>query len=47
MTDNIDYIRSDYPVVIMPLFMKHFLMLARNLFYTGLTRVQKLAMYRW
>ena len=34
---------SEYPVVIMPLFMQHFLMLSRNLFYTGLTRARKLA----
>jgi len=27
----------------MPLFMQHFLMLSRNLFYTGLTRARKLA----
>nr|WP_277873921.1 ATP-binding domain-containing protein [Pseudanabaena sp. FACHB-1998] len=33
---------SEYPVVIMPLFMQHFLMLSRNLFYTGLTRARKL-----
>ena len=43
MPDNIDYIRSDYPMVIVPLFMQHFLMLSRNLFYTGLTRARKLA----
>jgi exodeoxyribonuclease V alpha subunit len=30
---------SEYPVVIM----QHFLMLSRNLFYTGLTRARKLA----
>jgi exodeoxyribonuclease V alpha subunit len=34
---------SEYPVIIMPLFMQHFLMLSRNLFYTGLTRARKLA----
>lgn len=34
---------SEYPVVIIPMFMTHFLMLSRNLFYTGLTRAKKLA----
>ncbi|RCJ36689.1 hypothetical protein A6770_40540 [Nostoc minutum NIES-26] len=34
---------SEYPVVIMPLYMQHFMMLSRNLFYTGLTRARKLA----
>ncbi|BBD63154.1 helicase RecD/TraA (plasmid) [Nostoc sp. HK-01] len=34
---------SEYPVVIMPLYMSHFMMLSRNLFYTGLTRARKLA----
>jgi len=34
---------SEYPVVIMPLFTQHYLMLTRNLFYTGLTRAKKLA----
>jgi exodeoxyribonuclease V alpha subunit len=34
---------SEYPVVIIPMFMQHFLMLSRNLFYTGLTRAKKLA----
>ena len=33
---------SEYPVVIMPIFMQHFLMLSRNLFYTGITRARKL-----
>jgi len=33
---------SEYPVVILPMFMQHFLMLSRNLFYTGLTRARKL-----
>jgi exodeoxyribonuclease V alpha subunit len=33
---------SEYPVVILPIFMQHFLMLSRNLFYTGLTRAKKL-----
>ncbi|MEA5495974.1 ATP-binding domain-containing protein [Limnoraphis robusta] len=34
---------SEYPVVILPLFMQHYLMLNRNLLYTGLTRAKKLA----
>lgn len=34
---------SEYPVVIMPIFMQHYLMLSRNLIYTGLTRARKLA----
>ncbi len=34
---------SEYPVVILPLYMQHFLLLTRNLFYTGLTRARKLA----
>jgi exodeoxyribonuclease V alpha subunit len=34
---------SEYPVVIIPLFMQHYLMLSRNLLYTGLTRAKKLA----
>ena len=34
---------SEYPVVIMPLYMQHYLMLSRNLLYTGLTRAKKLA----
>jgi exodeoxyribonuclease V alpha subunit len=34
---------SEYPVVILPIFMQHYLMLSRNLLYTGLTRAKKLA----
>ncbi|BCL39841.1 ATP-dependent RecD-like DNA helicase [Nostoc sp. MS1] len=34
---------SEYPVVILPLYMQHYVMLSRNLFYTGLTRARKLA----
>ena len=34
---------SEYPVVILPLYMQHYLMLSRNLLYTGLTRANKLA----
>ncbi len=34
---------SEYPVVILPMFMQHYMMLSRNLIYTGLTRARKLA----
>lgn len=34
---------SEYPVVILPIYMQHYLMLSRNLIYTGLTRARKLA----
>ena len=34
---------SEYPVVIFPLFMQHYILLSRNLLYTGLTRAEKLA----
>lgn len=34
---------SEYPVVIMPIYMQHYMMLTRNLFYTGITRAKKLA----
>nr|WP_084610764.1 ATP-dependent RecD-like DNA helicase [Synechocystis sp. PCC 7509] len=34
---------SEYPVVILPIFMQHYLMLSRNLIYTGLTRAKRLA----
>jgi exodeoxyribonuclease V alpha subunit len=34
---------SEYPVVILPIFMQHYLMLSRNLLYTGLTRAKQLA----
>ena len=33
---------SEYPVVVMPLLMTHFVMLQRNLVYTGITRAKKL-----
>ena len=33
---------SEYPVVIMPLVSQHFMMLQKNLIYTGLTRAKKL-----
>ena len=32
---------SEYPVVIFPLLKQHFMMLQRNLVYTGLTRARK------
>ncbi len=34
---------SEYPVVIMPVSMSHYVMLSRNLIYTGLTRAKQLA----
>src|SRR3989440_11933587 len=34
---------SEYPVVILPLFMQHYIILSRNLLYTGLTRAKHLA----
>nr|WP_041431114.1 ATP-dependent RecD-like DNA helicase [Synechococcus sp. PCC 6312] len=34
---------SEFPVVILPMYMQHYLMLSRNLLYTGLTRARKLA----
>ena len=34
---------SEYPAVILPLYMQHYLMLSRNLLYTGLTRAKQLA----
>jgi exodeoxyribonuclease V alpha subunit len=34
---------SEYPVVILPIFMQHYMMLSRNLLYTGLTRARQLA----
>ncbi len=35
---------SEYPVVILPLYTQHYVMLSRNLFYTGLTRAKQLAL---
>ncbi len=35
---------SEYPVVILPLYTSHYIMLSRNLFYTGITRAKKLAL---
>jgi exodeoxyribonuclease V alpha subunit len=34
---------SEYPVVILPFYTQHYLMLSRNLIYTGLTRAKQLA----
>ncbi len=34
---------SEYPVVILPIYFQHLMMLSRNLLYTGLTRAKKLA----
>jgi exodeoxyribonuclease V alpha subunit len=34
---------SEYPVVLFPLFMSHYMLLSRNLLYTGLTRAKQLA----
>jgi exodeoxyribonuclease V alpha subunit len=36
---------SEYPVVILPMYMQHYMMLSRNLIYTGLTRARKLAIF--
>lgn len=36
---------SEYPVVILPTYMQHYLLLSRNLIYTGLTRARKLAIF--
>lgn len=33
---------SEYPVVVMPLIMEHYIMLQRNLLYTGITRAKKI-----
>ena len=32
---------SEYPIVVMPIMMNHFVMLQRNLIYTGITRAKK------
>ncbi len=34
---------SEFPVVIFPIFLQHYLLLSRNLVYTGLTRAKQLA----
>lgn len=33
---------SEYPIVVMPMLMTHFVMLQRNLLYTGITRAKKI-----
>ncbi len=33
---------SEYPIVVMPVMMNHFIMLQRNLVYTGITRAKKI-----
>ncbi|MGN0353811.1 MAG: ATP-binding domain-containing protein, partial [Muricoprocola sp.] len=33
---------SEYPIVVMPVLMNHFVMLQRNLVYTGITRAKKI-----
>lgn len=33
---------SEYPIVVMPIMMNHFVMLQRNLIYTGITRAKKI-----
>ena len=33
---------SEYPVVVMPVLMNHYVMLQRNLIYTGITRAKRL-----
>lgn len=34
---------SEYPAIILPIYTQHYMMLSRNLFYTGLTRAKQLA----
>ncbi len=36
---------SEYPAVIIPIFMQHFMLLQRNLIYTALTRAKKLCIF--
>ena len=33
---------SEYPIVVMPVLMTHYVMLQRNLVYTGVTRAKKI-----
>ena len=33
---------SEYPIVVMPVLMNHYIMLQRNLIYTGVTRAKKI-----
>ena len=34
---------SEYPVIVMPVLTQHYMLLQRNLLYTGITRAKKLA----
>jgi exodeoxyribonuclease V alpha subunit len=36
---------SEYAVVILPIYMQHYMLLSRNLIYTGLTRAKQLAIF--
>ncbi|WNZ23433.1 ATP-dependent RecD-like DNA helicase [Leptolyngbya sp. NK1-12] len=36
---------SEYPAVILPIYMQHYLLLSRNLIYTGLARAKRLAIF--
>jgi exodeoxyribonuclease V alpha subunit len=36
---------SEYPAIIVPLFMQHYLLLQRNLIYTALTRARRLCIF--
>ncbi|MBP7854612.1 ATP-dependent RecD-like DNA helicase [Candidatus Babeliales bacterium] len=36
---------SEYPAVIIPIFMQHFMLLERNLIYTAITRAKKLCLF--
>ena len=38
---------SEYPAVVIPLMTQHYLMLQRNLLYTGITRAKELVVPRW
>ena len=33
---------SEYPIVVIPILMNHYIMLQRNLIYTGITRAKKI-----
>ena len=33
---------SEYPIVVIPVLMSHYIMLQRNLIYTGITRAKKI-----
>ena len=41
-TINLKTEGSEYPIVVMPVLMNHFVMLQRNLIYTGITRAKKI-----